>query len=109
RRLRCSRLRSCGRLRRAAKPAATRGGPWIRRAWHSDFEPFAAQRQRADAMPRSSEDRVADGWRDRRQRRLADARRRVLALDEMDVDHGCVRNAQQRIAIEVRFLDAAVL
>ena len=93
--------RECANARRSALLPALGGAQTV--------NPSLRQRQRAHAMAGRGEDRVADRRRDRRQRRLADAGRRVVALDEVHVDLRRVRDAQQRIAVEVRLLDAAVL
>ena len=75
----------------------------------SDRKSFTRQRQRSHPMPGCGKDGVADCRRQWRQRRFTHARRRVVALDEVHIDLRGIGNAQHGVAIEVRFLDAAIL
>jgi len=54
-----------------------------------------ADRQRSQALACRREDGIADRRRNRRQTSLADATRRGIARDDVDVELGCLIQAQQ--------------
>ncbi|CAB5370619.1 unnamed protein product [Rhizophagus irregularis] len=55
-----------------------------------------------------SEDRIADGGRDHRRRRLAQADGDVLAFDKANVEFGHIGHAQRHIGVEIGVLDQAI-
>src|SRR5262249_56481510 len=65
--------------------------------------------QGADAFAGGGEDRVAQRWRKRRDRRFARAAPEIAARRQQGLDLGRVGNTQHFITVEVRLLDAAVL
>jgi len=63
------------------------------------------ERQGVDALSRGREDRVANRGKKRRQRGLAQTRRRIVGLQEMHLDLRCLLHSQHGMLMIVRLHD----
>src|SRR5262245_10733217 len=94
----------CASVRRGSASSATSAARKRLRAMSS-----AQQRQLADALARSREDRVGHRGRDRRGAGLADSAGRLLARHDMHLDLGHLVHAQHLVVVKVRLLHLSVL
>src|SRR5215467_7319755 len=68
----------------------------------------AVDRHLAQALAGRGEDRIGNGGNDGCGPGFAHSTRRLGALDDMDVDGGCLIDAEHLVGVEVGLLDAAV-
>src|SRR2546426_2952575 len=91
-----------------AGPAPRTRGSWARGDSGSRDEVLDSNGQAPDALAGGGEDRVAHGGGDDRDAWLADARRRLIAGNDVHLDLGHLVDAQHLVLVEVGLFDAAL-
>ena len=74
-----------------------------------DGEALLADGKGPNAMSTSCEDRVTHRWCQRWESRFTESRRRIVAIDEMNLDLRRARHSQNWILVEVALLNASIL